>query len=177
MNQNQDDHELRLLIDQRTREWNRKFQAMQAEIQRKNELIHAQRNRVDMQTYIQRRLSEERDEIAPELIDFIQGDSVEQVEASISTAKAKTASILDGIREATSEYVPSATAQPEIPSQPQEQPQPQPQGQQLTPEQRSAMTPFTVEQLAAVEPGSEAHLAMRRQYGLDKAGRGRGIFG
>ena len=169
MNQNQDDAEIRRLIDQRTREWNVKFRQMQEQIARKDELIEQTRNRADMQAYISRRIAEEPDEIAPELTSYVRGDTREEVEQAILAAKQKTASILDGIRSAF--QVPPVPAQPEIPAQP----QPQQQQPRLNAEQRSAMTPFILEQLAAVEPGSAEHLQMRRQYGIGR-GLARGIF-
>ena len=111
-----------------------------------------------MLAYISRRISEERDEIAPELTGYIGGSSVEQVEAAISTAKAKTASILAGIREAT-----AFRTDVEVPRVPAGFPDPQ--------EQQS-----TADQIAAMEPGSPAHLALRHHFGIDR-GRGYGLFG
>ena len=156
---NQDDAQLRLMIDARTREWEAKFRQMQEQIARKDEQIEQTRNRVEIGAYIQRRISEERDLVAPELIDYIGGSSVEQVEAAISTAKAKTASILAGIREATFRTdVPVPAA---IPAQQ------QPQGGQQQP---------SAQDIAAIEPGSPEHMALRAAFGLDKA-RGRGLYG
>lgn len=43
-----------------------------------------------LQAYIQRRVNEEQENIAPELIDLVDGDSVEAVEASIVRMTAKT---------------------------------------------------------------------------------------
>ncbi len=161
---NQDDAEIRRLIEQRGREWDAHFRRMQDEIARKDELIEQARNRIEIDAYIQRRLAEERDEIAPELLDYIGGDSREAVERAIATAKAKTASILDGIlqAQAMSAQVPSAPAPAGNPSPGAQQQQPQSQA--------------TADQIRAIEPGSPEHLVLRHRYGLDR-GRGRGIFG
>ncbi|MGH3407551.1 MAG: hypothetical protein ACRDRJ_34385 [Streptosporangiaceae bacterium] len=165
---NEEDRELRLLIDQRTREWDQRFKRMQDELDRKNALIDQQRQRADMRAYAQRRVAEERDEIAPELIDYIGGDTIEAVEASIATARSKTASIVDGIQQALSDVpdvqVPRTPAPAGIPPQ---------GGQQQDPQQ---LRQPTLEELADLEVGSPKHLALRRAAGIDRS-RGRGIFG
>ena len=160
-----EDAMLRLEIERRTQEWNRKFTDLENQLRRKDAAIEEARNRRELQAFISRRIAEEADEIAPELIDFIQGDSVEAVEAAISTAKAKTQSILDGIREATAFRTDVPRAQP---GNPQGQPGPglqqQPQGQP------------SAQEIASAEVGSPEHLRLRAAYGIDRS-RGRGIFG
>ena len=68
------------------REWDTKFRRMQDELAQKDELIEQARNQLELGTYIQRRLAEERYDIAPELLDYIGGDSVEAIEQAITTA-------------------------------------------------------------------------------------------
>jgi hypothetical protein len=53
-----------------------------------------------LQAYIQKRVNEESDNIAPELLDFIDGNTPEAVEASIERVKAKTAQIVENMRQA-----------------------------------------------------------------------------
>ncbi len=53
-----------------------------------------------LQAFITRRLSEERATIAPELAEFVVGNSEDEVEAAITLAKSKTQSGLAGIRQA-----------------------------------------------------------------------------
>ena len=168
MTNSHEDYMLWLEVERRTREWGAKFQAMTAELHAKDEQIELARNRADMTAYARRRIAEEADGIAPELVGYISGDSVEQVEASILAAKQKTASIVDGIRQATFAIdVPSAPVQPGIPAQA-GNPGPVPQGGH--PQQPTA------EQIAAMEPGSPEHLAARAAFGIYRS-RGRGIFG
>ena len=83
MTNSHEDYMLWLEVERRTREWGAKFQAMTAELHAKDEQIELARNRADMTAYARRRIAEEADGIAPELVGYISGDSVEQVEASI----------------------------------------------------------------------------------------------
>jgi len=53
-----------------------------------------------LQAYITRRLSECRNEIAPELMEYIVGDDETEIEAALVVAKTKTAAILQGIFQA-----------------------------------------------------------------------------
>lgn len=50
--------------------------------------------------HVQRRIVEEGDAIAPEFHDYIGGNTIEEIEASIERAKAKTEQIWQGIQEA-----------------------------------------------------------------------------
>lgn len=149
---------LRLELDRRSRDWEKRLADMRRELDRKDSLIEQERERTELMAFIQRRKSELRDEVAPELMSFITGDSIEAIEDSIERAREKTASILEGIRQV---QVPPGPA--EIPQQggPQQQ---APQPQQLT-----------LQQLRDVEVGSAQHMALRRQYGMTR-GRGRGLF-
>lgn len=53
-----------------------------------------------LQSFAQRRVAEERDNIAPELLDFIGGNTQEEIEASIEMVKTKTAQIVENMRQA-----------------------------------------------------------------------------
>lgn len=152
-----EDLALKAEIARRGRAWDQRFRRMESELARKTEQITAERMRTEMAAYIQRRLSEEVDTIAPELASYVSGNSPEAVEQSIERAKAKTASIVAGLREGLG----AVPAQPGIQQGPQAQPQqPQPR----------------VEDVESVEVGSPEHLRLRQAYGIDRA-RGQGIFG
>lgn len=87
------------LLAKRDEEW----QARQAEIENRLEVERAimqkDRELFSLQNFIQRRVAEEvaQDTIAPEFLDYINGETEEQVEASITRAKEKTASIVAGM--------------------------------------------------------------------------------
>jgi hypothetical protein len=52
-----------------------------------------------LQGYLARQVAAAADSIAPQLLDYIGGDSEEAIDASIEVAKAKIAEILAGIRQ------------------------------------------------------------------------------
>lgn len=156
MNQNED-YRMRREVEIAAAGWNAQLRQMRSALARHDELAGHDEH-VDLRAYLSRRISEERESIAPELLDYIGGSTIDEVERSISTAKAKTQSILDGIRQAQ----PSANS-PNIQGQP-----PQIKQQQTA--------PITAEQLAAMSPASPEYIALRQALGLDTAGHGRGIF-
>lgn len=83
------------------RENESQIEALRAETTQREALYKKELEFMQIQNHIQRRLAEEQDNIAPELVDYIDGNTVEQVEASIEKAKLKTAAILEGMRQAT----------------------------------------------------------------------------
>jgi hypothetical protein len=77
-----------------------RFSQMQADRERSEALYQQELKFMKLQNYIQRRVVEESENIAPELVDFISGDDETQVEASIEMLKAKTAQIVENMRQA-----------------------------------------------------------------------------
>jgi dTMP kinase len=79
-------------------------EAALADMQRQRELDQAffkkERELADLQIYIRDRVAQESEHIAPELLDFITGNSAEEVDASIQRVKDKTAQIVEGMRQA-----------------------------------------------------------------------------
>lgn len=140
-------------IARRGRQWDQRFAELERQLAHKTELIKLAQRQTAAEEYARRRKAELRDEIAPELLDYIGGDSIEAVERSIDRAKAKTSSIVAGLRE-------GLAAQPVI---------------QVPQFQRSQQPQPTIEDLSAIEVGSPQHLALRRAAGIDRA-RGQGLF-
>jgi len=100
------------LLAQREQTWQQKLDEIKAEqdarmaqIAEQQQLQQAmwdkEREMVALQVYIRDRVDAERDNIAPELLDFIDGTTKEEVDASIERVKAKTAAIVEGMRQAT----------------------------------------------------------------------------
>jgi DNA-binding transcriptional ArsR family regulator len=101
------------LLAERESEWQRQLTEMQkaqeakmAEIAQQQQLQQAmwekEREMAALQIYIRDRLAAEQDNIAPELIDFVDGTTKEEVDASIERVKLKTAQIVEGLRQAAS---------------------------------------------------------------------------
>lgn len=88
------------LLARRDEEFNNRL----AQIQQENELRVAMLEKANeaarLEAYIQRRVMEEQSTIVPELIDFISGETPEQVEASIEVLKQKSAAIAESARNA-----------------------------------------------------------------------------
>jgi hypothetical protein len=66
-------------------------------------LLDRERQFQDLQAFRQQRLEAERDNIIPELIDLIRGDSKDDVERSITELKEKSARIFDSVSQAATQ--------------------------------------------------------------------------
>lgn len=88
------------LLDRRNAEFDARLAQIQAENEQRIALMEQEVKYNQLQAYIQRRSVEEANSIVPELIDLINGETPEQVEASIEILKAKSASIAEAARNA-----------------------------------------------------------------------------
>lgn len=79
-------------------EWEKKFNALQAESEAKEALLEAERKFQELESYKSRRIQEAQDDIAPQLVRFIKGNSEEEIEASISDAIASTHAIMEEVQ-------------------------------------------------------------------------------
>jgi hypothetical protein len=96
----EDDLSVKDLLSVKEQEWNTRFEQIEREREQERTLFAKEQEFNNLQTYIQRRVGEETNEIAPELLDFVGGNSPEEVEASIATVKAKTQAILESVQQA-----------------------------------------------------------------------------
>lgn len=103
--QQEDELTARQLIEQREAEWQERFNRFQQEQDAARAAYERDKQHLSLKNYIERRAREEMaaDNIAEELIDFINGNDEEEVENSITNLRAKTQRILDGIREGQSQ--------------------------------------------------------------------------
>jgi hypothetical protein len=103
------DMDAKTLLETRTREWeaqrasdkaevDARLAQLQRESQEKDLLLTHERAVSELRDYIRGRVTAEGDNIMPDLADLIDGDSKEAVEVSIANMKAKSASILEGVR-------------------------------------------------------------------------------
>lgn len=88
------------LLALKEQEWNNRFAEIERQREEERTLFAKEQEFANLQQYIQRRVGEESNEIAPELLDYVSGNTPEEVEASIATAKAKTQAILESVQQA-----------------------------------------------------------------------------
>lgn len=88
------------LLEQRTQEWEERWAQAEAERQREREIAQREIEYNRLRAYIQEKVTTERDNIAPELLDLVTGNTQEEVDASINLLKDKTAAILANVQSA-----------------------------------------------------------------------------
>lgn len=81
-------------------EWESKFAQLEAEKQAQAALLEQERRYQELNSYKSRRIQEEQDNLMPELIEFVTGNSEEEIEASISAVAARTSAIISNIQQA-----------------------------------------------------------------------------
>lgn len=92
---------VRELLQAKEQEWNDRFAEVERERSEERALFEKERQFQALMNYRQSRLESEADEIMPELLDLISGNSEEEIEQSIALAKDKTARILQSVQQAT----------------------------------------------------------------------------
>jgi hypothetical protein len=85
------------LIAKQQQEWQTQLAQVQQQQATERELMARELKFMQLKSYTQTRINEESENIAPEFLDYIDGDTEEAIEASIEKAKAKTASLLEGL--------------------------------------------------------------------------------
>jgi DNA repair exonuclease SbcCD ATPase subunit len=83
------------------KEWQTRFQAIEEERHAQEALLDKERQLRDLETYRQRRIHESQEEIIPELIDLVAGNTPEEVEASVEILRQRSAAIIESIQQAT----------------------------------------------------------------------------
>jgi ParB-like chromosome segregation protein Spo0J len=156
------------LIEQREKEWNDRFQKMTEQQEIDKALQAKEREFIALQSYIQRRAAEEQigETIGGELLEFINGNNEQEVEASITKLREKTQSILNGIRDGQQQARASLPGVSMTGAPPSGGPLDNISGQQRQ---------LSPEDIAKI-PMSEWH-KFRSQIGIDGAGSNRGLYG
>lgn len=101
----------RELIERRQAEWDAQLAAQQAQfgeqltglqnqLAERDAILQREREFAELRAYAQAQVAEARDEIAPELLDYIGGNTKEEIDASIQMAKDKSAQIVASIQQA-----------------------------------------------------------------------------
>jgi DNA repair exonuclease SbcCD ATPase subunit len=98
-------------------EWEQKFTMLQQEAEAQKALLEQERRFQELESFKSRRIAEEQANIMPELMDFIRGNTEDEIEASISAVVARTSAIVENIQQALPQRqsvrgVPSTGATP-----------------------------------------------------------------
>lgn len=157
------------LITQKEQELTARQEAFENRIAAEQALLKKEQEFLALKSFTQTRIAQEiaNDTIAPEFLDYITGETEEEIEASITKAVEKTASIAEGISNITNRQTPGIPRMPGVsptgrgPTGPLDQFN----GQQQQP---------TQQQIEAMNMAEYA--AYRAATGIDKAGKDRGMF-
>ena len=88
------------LLSKKEQEWESRLEAERLERERAFAMLEKEREFQELNNYRQGRLEQERDNIVPELIDLISGNTKDEIEQSISMLKEKSASISSSVQQA-----------------------------------------------------------------------------
>ena len=86
-------------INTAEQEWAEKFAQLQEKAQAQEALLERERRFQELESYKSRLIAENQDEIMPELLEFVRGESEQELEAAISTVKAQTSAIMESIQQ------------------------------------------------------------------------------
>jgi len=90
----EEDMEVRTLLERKEQEWQTKLDEERAERERAFAMLEQERRHASLQTYLAQRMALEGDEIAPELRDLVSGNTEQEIDSSINLLKEKSAAIL-----------------------------------------------------------------------------------
>lgn len=166
--QRENDMDAKQLIAEKEKEWQAQLEQIKQQ-QATQEAMHAkEREFMALKSYRDRRAAEEQANgtVGPELLEFISGSSEQEIENSIVKLRAKTDSILKGVREGQQQ---SRAALPGVSltgAPPSGGPLDNISGQQRQ---------YTAEDIAKMS--MPEYEKFRRQIGVDGAGSNQGLYG
>ena len=99
-NQEESELDVRDLLKKKEAEWSEQLERERSERERAFALLEREKSFADLQTYRQQVLETERDNIIPQLVDFVQGNSREEITESVERLKERSASILESAQSA-----------------------------------------------------------------------------
>ncbi|MEW1922252.1 hypothetical protein [Streptomyces sp. NPDC088360] len=88
------------LLEERSSEWEERFKQIEKEREQERATLAKEAEYNKLRAYIQERAGAERDNIAPELVDLISGNTPEEVDSSIEMLKDKTSQIFNSVQAA-----------------------------------------------------------------------------
>ena len=89
------------LLSKKEQEFQSQLDAERLEREKAFALLDRERQFQDLMTYRSQRIEQERDNIVPQLIDLVSGNTQEEIEQSIATLKDKSAGIMQDVQQAT----------------------------------------------------------------------------
>lgn len=160
----EEEMDVRELLTAKEQEWAERLETERQERETAFALLDRERQFNEIQNYRSARLEEERDNIIPELLDLISGNTAEEIEESIAGLKGRSSRILESAQQAMSsarrEMTGSRVTSP-------------PSGPLDT---NSEQQTFTAEQIAAMSV-SEYAKYRGKLLGQAASDRGKGLFG
>lgn len=97
----EDEMEVRELLKVKEQEWQQQLEHERLEREKFQAMLEQERRIAQIQEYRARRVEEERDNILPELVDLIRGETPDQIEESISGLQARSSRILESMQQAS----------------------------------------------------------------------------
>lgn len=85
-------------INQVEQEWQQKFQTLEQQRQMQEAVLEKEREMQALDSYRQRRMAEEQENIIPQLLDLVSGNSTEEVEASIDVLRVRSSAIIEEVQ-------------------------------------------------------------------------------
>lgn len=158
------DMDVRDLLKQKESEWTEQLERERQERERAFALLEREKSFAELQTFRQQRLEEERENIIPELLDLVSGESQDEINASLESLKERSNRILESAQQAMQsarkEMTGSRVTAP--PTGPLD----------INSEQRN----FTADEIAAM-PMNEYAKYRQRLLSPTAQGRSQGLFG
>lgn len=96
----EEEMDVRQLLEKKEQEWAAQLNAERVERETALSLLEQERKYQQVQEYRTQRIEQERDDILPELIDLVAGDSPDQIEASITGLKERSNRIVASAQQA-----------------------------------------------------------------------------
>lgn len=154
------------LLQRRDAEWQAQQDKMRQDLELERTMMQKDRELFALQSYIQRRVAEviADNSVMPDLIEFINGNTEQEVDVSVTKMQEKTANIVEGATRLTA------------PGQPTTTPGVSPTG--FAPagplDTLSGSRQYTAEDIKNMS--AQEYAAFRSQVGIDKAGNNKGLF-
>jgi len=96
----EDELDAKSLIKVKEQEWSEQLERERTERERAFALLERERDFANLQSYKQTKLEQERDNIMPELLDLVSGNTAEEVDARLESLKERSARILESAQSA-----------------------------------------------------------------------------